>query len=93
VFGNCTLTESELDEAISDVIWKPWHSGVELWYNEAFSTYQSCTGNYGEDPTCSDSLSITSLSINDHLHYFNVDVGGICDSDNAASNATTTASS
>jgi hypothetical protein len=30
------------------------HHGVEIWYNEASSSYTTCQG--GEDPTCADSL-------------------------------------
>jgi len=67
--------------AVGDIIWKPWHSGVEEWWTESFSSHTECAGNYGEDPKCSDSVGVMSLSINDHLHYYNVDVGGLCDTD------------
>ena len=52
------------------------HVPTEVWYNEASSSYQVCNGS-GEDPSCSDSLTIAA-SIEDHLHYLNVPISGLC---------------
>jgi len=70
---------------VGDIFWQPWHSGVEEWYTEDFSSYQTCTSNNGEDPDCSDGVSLLDCSIDDHLHYFGVEVGDLCDSDNGMS--------
>jgi len=55
------------------------HGPVEVFFNEAFSKYQVCSGNNGEDPSCSDSL-LMPVSIPDHLTYHGIDVGAYCSS-------------
>jgi len=37
------------------------HVATEVWYVEDFSSYQVCDGT-GEDPNCSDSVIIPSIS-------------------------------
>jgi hypothetical protein len=54
------------------------HGLEEIFYTEDFSSYQKCTGTpYGEDPACSDQFDLP-ISISDHTHYFNVEVGTYC---------------
>jgi len=54
----------------------PYHVSEELWYDNAMenvSDYKRCDG--GEDNSCSNALSV---SVDDHLHYFGVEVGDYC---------------
>jgi len=47
------------------------HVPTEVWYTSN-GTYQECNDS-GEDPSCSDSINNpATLSIYDHLHYFNM---------------------
>jgi hypothetical protein len=55
------------------------HGPTEVWFDEAFDSYQVCSGSDGEDSSCSDSLSFP-VSVSDHLTYRGVDVGGYCTS-------------
>ncbi|KAA0170639.1 hypothetical protein FNF27_06527 [Cafeteria roenbergensis] len=52
------------------------HSPREVWFNEAQTSYQVCDGT-GEDPNCSDSLTIAA-SISDHLDYLNLPISNMC---------------
>eukprot|EP01060_Flectonema_neradi_P005586 TRINITY_DN1371_c1_g3_i2.p1 TRINITY_DN1371_c1_g3~~TRINITY_DN1371_c1_g3_i2.p1 ORF type:complete len:449 (+),score=42.66 TRINITY_DN1371_c1_g3_i2:53-1348(+) len=57
----------------------PHHGALEVWYpntNMTPDSYRICDTS-GEDNTCSNSR-VPSLSITDHLYYFNVQVGSIC---------------
>lgn len=48
-------------------------------------SYQSCTGTpRAEDPTCADQYSL-AISVSDHTHYFDIDVGYYCDASNLRS--------
>lgn len=47
-----------------------FHELTEIWYNG--TQYKICLAPpLGEDPACSDSVSILDLSVEDHLHYMN----------------------
>lgn len=53
-----------------------YHHVQEIWYQNDMAvgdSYFFCDPTDGEDPKCSDSLSIT-LSIDDHKHYFGHEV-------------------
>jgi len=52
------------------------HSPREVWFNEAQTSYQVCDGT-GEDPNCSDSLTIAT-SISDHLNYLDLPISRLC---------------
>ena len=52
------------------------HPGTEVWYQENNVDYQVCNGS-GEDPACSDSLSLPD-SVSDHFNYLGVDFNGAC---------------
>lgn len=53
------------------------HSVEEIWYNEASSSYTSCSTTNGEDPNCSDSIALPT-SISDHLTYLGVPISNSC---------------
>ena len=38
---------------------------------------QVCDGS-GEDPTCSDTVTLMELSVSDHLHYMGMPISGMC---------------
>ena len=65
---------------LGDLLWQPWHAGVELWFNYNFTSYKTCTSNYGEDPNCSDSVSLSSTSVSQHMIYFGTDISKACKS-------------
>ena len=52
------------------------HVGTEVFYDSSFLKHRVCDGS-GEDPSCSDSK--LGYSINDHIHYFGIQVGTDCD--------------
>jgi predicted lipase len=52
------------------------HHEHEIWYNEAFTSFTTCTGN--EDPNCSDSTNPLTRNVPDHLHYFNFPISQSC---------------
>ena len=61
-----------------DAVTCPLHGSREVWYpntNMTLNSYKICDLS-GEDPNCSNSR-VPSLSINDHLYYFNVQVGAV----------------
>jgi len=45
--NQCKLSDNEL-------WWEAWHAGTEVFYDAECTSYQTCDGNYGEDPKCSD---------------------------------------
>lgn len=56
----------------------PYHTGHEVWYDNNMkdsSDYVEC--NQGEDTSCSDSLMV-ALNVDDHLNYFNTELGDYC---------------
>ena len=52
------------------------HTSQEIWYNQDFTNYTECGPN--DDPNCANSVWFYDWSIDDHLEYFNVHVGGSC---------------
>ena len=72
---------------VSDILWQPWHAGIEIWYNDNFTDYQTCIANFGEDPKCSDSINLLQTSINQHRVYFNIHDAGLCKQENSNSNS------
>jgi len=79
---SCTI--GKLVKPIGSIFWQPWHVGAQIWYDYDFTSYQTCTANFGEDPNCSDSIDLVAGSIEQHLHYFGLEVGGLCDSENVS---------
>ena len=71
--------QEENDVVVSKfgLFWGPRHGGREIWYNQDFTSFIRCSLTESEDVACSDSLTI-DYSIEDHLHYFGVDVGQAC---------------
>jgi len=64
--ASCTLSETLGDP--KSLLYHPWHTGTQVFYTDEDATnYKICTGNSGEDPTCSDKFII--LNWNDHLNY------------------------
>jgi len=59
----------------------PWHVMTEIYYSStSMTTWKNCHGKpLGEDVTCSYSLPIYDYSIQNHLTYFDVRVGYMCD--------------
>ena len=54
------------------------HGPMEIWFNEAFSSYRVCNSTMnGEDRSCSNSL-LAPVSISDHINYRGVGMGGYC---------------
>jgi len=51
----------------------PYQHEVELWYNEDMDSYVTCDS--GEDLSCE---KVVDLSVDDHLTYFNIEVGSHC---------------
>lgn len=52
------------------------HSPVEVWYNEASTSYTLCEEASGEDPQCSDSR--VDLDFADHTVYLGVHISELC---------------
>ena len=50
---------------------------VQVWYNEASTSYKVCSTTDGEDPTCMDSLPLP-ISGSDHTNYLGVDMSMTC---------------
>jgi len=67
------------------------HVPTEIYYSRNFNNFTVCDGS-GEDPNCADSETISSVSVGDHLHYFNIDIGGYCQCDVVSSVANLNAS-
>lgn len=53
------------------------HTVEEVWYTENASSFTACSVKNGEDPKCSDSLTLP-VSIADHLTYLNVPISKLC---------------
>jgi Lipase (class 3) len=53
------------------------HGVSETWYDEAFDSYTECSTTNGEDPNCSDSVTLP-VSVSDHLSYFNFPISNSC---------------
>eukprot|EP00330_Aristerostoma_sp_ATCC50986_P010890 CAMPEP_0114582698 /NCGR_PEP_ID=MMETSP0125-20121206/6613_1 /TAXON_ID=485358 ORGANISM="Aristerostoma sp., Strain ATCC 50986" /NCGR_SAMPLE_ID=MMETSP0125 /ASSEMBLY_ACC=CAM_ASM_000245 /LENGTH=315 /DNA_ID=CAMNT_0001775779 /DNA_START=130 /DNA_END=1074 /DNA_ORIENTATION=+ len=71
--GNCATFEGQSVYTESgDRFWPAWHVWPQIFYNEDFSSYQSCSA---EDPSCQNQFSVTECSISDHLDYLGVKVG------------------
>lgn len=54
----------------------PYHLSGEYWYNNEMidvDNFRACDG--GEDPSCS---NMFDLSVDDHTHYYGVEVGDYC---------------
>ena len=54
----------------------PYHVAGEYWYNNDmsnFDDFKTCDG--GEDASCSNTFD---LSVDDHMHYYGVEVGDYC---------------
>jgi len=47
------------------------HVPTEVWYQSGYVDYKVCNGS-GEDPSCSDSVTLPSIT--DHLTYFGLDL-------------------
>lgn len=58
----------------------PYHAPQEIWYQEDFTSFTICSSSEGEDPSCSN--SVLNDSINDHTHYFGIEVGHLHNDDN-----------
>lgn len=54
------------------------HVEEEVWYTENNTYYKLCTTGDGEDPNCSDSVSIFDYSVEDHLHYMGIPISNLC---------------
>ena len=50
---------------------------VQVWYNEASTSYKVCSTTDGEDPTCMDSLPLP-IDTSDHDTYLNYPIDGAC---------------
>ena len=72
----CTLKSTTVQ--LESIVWQPWHAGVEMWFDDNFTSYATCTSNFGEDPKCSDSVRLALTSISQHKVYFGIRVGGSC---------------
>eukprot|EP01059_Diplonema_ambulator_P021459 TRINITY_DN3564_c0_g3_i1.p1 TRINITY_DN3564_c0_g3~~TRINITY_DN3564_c0_g3_i1.p1 ORF type:complete len:469 (+),score=97.56 TRINITY_DN3564_c0_g3_i1:43-1449(+) len=58
----------------------PYHVSREIWYQQEMipnSNFTMCNTADGEDPLCSNSLSMP-VSLNNHLYYFGIVVGSYC---------------
>jgi len=53
------------------------HTVEEIWYTENSSSYTACSVKEGEDPKCSDSLTLP-VSVSDHLTYLNIPISKLC---------------
>jgi hypothetical protein len=51
----------------------PYHAPTEVWYTEDMSSFTVCSSIEGEDRSCSN--QVTSDSIDNHIHYFGIEVG------------------
>jgi hypothetical protein len=72
-----TDTQTCLDRALTMLVCVLLFSSV-LVRNEAFDSYAVCNSTMsGEDPTCSDSLSLP-ISVADHLTYRGIDISSYC---------------
>jgi predicted lipase len=52
------------------------HHSTEIWYNEDFTKFTNCGPD--ENADCSDSTSVLSWNVPDHLEYFNYGIAGDC---------------
>ncbi|CAI2376663.1 unnamed protein product [Moneuplotes crassus] len=51
----------------------PYHSSQEIWYNDEWADFKRCDEKEGEDSECSNSQF--NNSVEDHLNYFNINIG------------------
>lgn len=54
----------------------PFHAPQEIWYNNDMtdSDFDTCDGS-GEDSSCQNTIN---MSVDDHLHYYDIEVGDYC---------------
>jgi len=70
------LDRSSVDRNCSTKPTCPYHQPTEVYYDYAMDKYTICSSSVGEDFHCSDSHINTSIE--DHLHYFDLEVGEGC---------------
>jgi len=58
--------------------WGYTHHVSEVWFNEQASVWRACSNRTGEDPTCSDQLPASSLTVSDHSEYLNFSMTKSC---------------
>lgn len=72
----CETTKDHYCTAKNDS-YNPWHVAGEIFYDQGFASHKYCDGS-GEDPSCSDSIDLNLLDVNEHLYYFGARVSAIC---------------